>query len=194
MRSRRIGLTTTVITAALALAGCSVADDSGPDSTRTSAVDATTGASDAEQESAGQAGIDLANLPEPVATGRIPAIVEGDPQATMDVAFYGLRRSGKVVIATYSFTVNSTDDRERWLYHYLGDQGWHPYLIDSTNLNKHEVLQGSGRAQTEYQGARFRPGQTSYAYAMFAAPPQDVTTMDVAVVDGMPAVAGVEIK
>ena len=62
------------------------------------------------------------------------------------------------------------------------------------NLNKHGVLGGINGAVTNHQGGRFMPGETFYAYASFAAPPADVTTMDVMMVEGAPLATGVEIR
>jgi hypothetical protein len=144
------------------------------------------------------AGVDFANLGDPVATAEAPATVEGDEDATMTVALYGLHRQGDTVVATYSFQVHSDEtDVNQYLYRYLGGTGWHPYAIDSVNLNRHGVIgsvDGNLGAQTEYQSTYFRPGQTYYAYAVFAAPPEDVTTMDVALVDGAPLATGVRIQ
>ncbi len=146
--------------------------------------------------SAAAAGVDLTDLGDPVATAEIPASVEGDPEATMTVQLFGLEKQGETVVATFAFTVNSEDgsDEQRQLYHYLGNTGWHPYAIDTVNLNKHGVLGGAKTGQTDYQGSRFKPGQTFYDYASFAAPPADVTTMDVMMVDGAPMATGVEIR
>lgn len=148
-------------------------------------------------ESAAEAGIDPSQLGEPIGVATMPAVVEGDPEATMDVALYSLERDGNTVQATFSFHVNSEDgaDDPRWIYHYLGSQGWRPFLIDTVNLTRHDVMgAGQTRAMTDYSGAQFRPGTTFYAYASFAAPPEDVTTMTVHVVDGAPAITDVEIR
>ena len=46
-------------------------------------------------------------------------------------------------------------------------------------------------AQTQpVHSQRFRPGQTFYAYAMFAAPPEGVTTMDVQLLTGLQLAEG----
>src|SRR5699024_2291861 len=63
------------------------------------------------------------------------------------------------------------------------------------NLTKHTVLHnGAETAQTSSQGAELRPGQTLHGYAMFAAPPEDVTAMDVMLVAGATPATGVEIR
>jgi hypothetical protein len=82
-----------------------------------------------------------------------------------------------------------------WLYDYLGGRRWAPYAIDPVNLNRHNVLteHPSQSTVTDSQGAVFGPGQRLAAFAIFAAPPQDVTAMDVMLVEGAPFATGVEI-
>lgn len=140
--------------------------------------------------------IDLGELPQSIATASVPATVDGDPEATLTVSLHELRRDGKRLIALFSFLVESSkEDEAHWLYDYLGDELWTPYLIDPVNLTKHTVLHnGAETAQTSSQGAEFRPGQTLHGYAMFAAPPEDVTAMDVMLVEGATPATGVEIR
>jgi hypothetical protein len=154
--------------------------------------------SDVVADDSAPAGVDLTARGEPVATAKVPAVVEDDPDATMTVALYGLERQGDTVVATYSFTVHSkTSDGDSWIYDYLGGTGWEPYAIDTENLNKHGVLKdkdGTNEAKTDDQGQKFRPGQTMAAHAVFAAPPEDVKTMDVMLVDGAPLATEVPIR
>lgn len=171
-------------------------DGGGESSTGDPGSTGTGSEDDVVDEAAATAGVDLTDLGEPVATAEIPATVDGDDEATMTVQLFGLEKQGGTVVATFAFTVNSTagSDDPRDLYHYLGGAGWHPYAIDTVNLNKHGVLGGAKAGQTDYQGMRFRSDQTFYAYASFAAPPADVTTMDVMMVTGAPLATGVEIR
>lgn len=190
------------LAAALLLTGCSLGapaqfEESAAPAPAQSASPAEDAEEDASAESAQAAGIDPADLGDPIATITIPAVVEGDPEATMDVSLLSLRRDGKTVIANYSFLVHSTavEQKERWIYHYLGGQAWEPHLIDSVNLTRHDVLGDyPNEAMTDYQGTQFRPGTTFYAYAAFAAPPEDVTAMNVAMVDGAPLVMDVPLR
>lgn len=146
-------------------------------------------------EDAAAAGVDPNTVGDPIASAEAPAIVEGDPEATMTVNLHSLTRSGETVLAVYSFQVHSTHtDHQDDLYNYFGGDGWHPFLIDTKNLNRHDVLTGAGDAQTDYMGGEFRPGQTFYAYAVFAAPPADVTTMDASLSDGVPMATGVPLR
>lgn len=152
---------------------------------------------DVTEQSASAAGIDPSTLGEPVATVTVPANVQGDNDATMDVSLYSLTRDGETVVGVFSFHVNSEngDDEARWIYHYLGSQSWNPHLIDTTNLHRHDVLMQSGvRAATDHQGVKFRPGQTLFAYAAFAAPPADIDTVTVSLVDGGAAVQEVPVQ
>lgn len=166
-------------------------EQTGDDSTATDA------AARVSQESAAAAGIDLTQVPDPIATATVPATVEGDPEATMQVSLLSLVRDGETVIANVSFRVDSEggSTTPRWIYHYLGDFSWKPHLIDTTNLTRHDVLGTSPTwAMTESQGSKFSPGQTFYAYAAFAAPPEGTTTVNVHLVDGSPAATEVPIQ
>lgn len=153
---------------------------------------------DTTQQSAAAAGINLLDLGDPIGTATIPASIVGDPEATMEVSLYDLRRNGSTVVANFSFRVQSEDapDASQSLFTYLGSSFWKPFLIDTTNLTRHDVLGGSRSelAMTVDSSMRFSPGTTFYAYASFAAPPEDVTTMTVHLVDGAPSIPDVEIQ
>ena len=189
------------------LSGCSGGDSAAPakaapvgstasPSSSSSSSSSDPNAADRAAE-ASKAGIDPANPPKPIASATAAAVVEGDPKATMRLDLLGLKRTGKTVLATFAFTVTSPggSTRPQWIYDYLGDTGWHPQLVDTTNLKLHRVVKAGGRpVATDYQGAKFAPGQTLYAYAVFAAPPSDVTTMDVIPSDNVPALPDVPLS
>ncbi|MFX0539420.1 hypothetical protein ACQBAT_12205 [Ornithinimicrobium sp. Y1847] len=148
---------------------------------------------DVSAQSAQQAGIDLRELGEPIATTRVPARIAEDDEATMDVSIYRLERQGETLVGTFSFRVNSehrfTSATNQRLYDYLGSGYWNPFLVDTQNLNRHDVLKHSAvEAKTDVLSVRMQPGQIVYGYAVFAAPPADVDTMSVNMVDGAPAV------
>ncbi|SMY03264.1 hypothetical protein [Brevibacterium aurantiacum] len=203
----RTALSAAAAVLALTLTACS----SGDDADKQSADDAQTqesteesseaAGSKGESGSAEAAGLDPNNLPDPVATQDIPATVKGDDEATMTVQLFPLKRKGETLVAQFAFTVNSEkaadeDDPGDNLYGYLGRNGsWSPFLVDSQNLRKHHVLKYSvDKAQTDSVGTNFKPGQTHYAFAVFAAPPPDVDEVEVSVVDGMNLVTGVKIS
>lgn len=149
-------------------------------------------------EDAAAVGVDLTGVGEPIATAEAPATVKGDESATMTVSLHSLTRRDGTLVGTYSFRVEASQagsDDPQDLYDYLGGDGWHPFAVDTTNLNRHDVMSSGGRdAASDYMGQDFRPGQTFYAFAVFAAPPEDVTTMDVALVDGAPMATEVPIR
>lgn len=206
-------LTPMTLLCALALAGCSGADEPGavdttspaasaaastasaPGSASASSGSASSEGDDVEEQSAAAAGIDLHAVAEPIATATVPAVVADDPDATMEVALLDLERDGDTVIGTFSFTVDADGAAEaRWLWDYLGDQSWRPFLVDTTNLTRHDVLMSPGTyAMTSSQGLKFRPGQTMYGFASFAAPPADVTTMTVQLIEGAAPATAVEL-
>lgn len=205
LRRRALGS----LAAVLALSACSVGLGGDPEQTTPEATADGTGdgasdngganPGDAENavvdEGAAAAGVDLTDLGEPIATAEVQADVEGDDDATMTVSLYGLERQGETLVGTYSFLVHSDSREERWIYDYLGNQRWEPYLVDTQNLNRHGVLgKYPEEAMTDSQGPKFRPGQNFYAYAAFAAPAEDVGTMDVLMVGGAPLVTAVPIR
>lgn len=146
---------------------------------------------DVEADSAAAAGVDVNDVGEPLATATIPATVQGDEDATMEVAVHSMVRDGDVVLGTFSFQVQS-DARgvaPAWIYSYLGSRSWQPYFVDTVNLTRHDVVSGTGvEAATSSQKLKFLPGQTIYGYAVFAAPPPDVTTVTLSLVEGTPTV------
>lgn len=205
-------ITAGALVGALVLAGCSADSEKGnadgPNQGTSSGESADSSPSTddpdakAAAEEAAKAGIDPANPPKPIASVTTAADVEGDPKATVKIDLLSLKRDGKAVIAAYAFTVNAAEgasDEPRWIYHYLGGDAWSPTLVDTKNLKLHKVLQSDSdvapeKAQTDSQGVKFKPGQTVYAYAMFAAPPEDVTKMDVVMGDNVPAIPNVPLS
>ncbi|WP_169253346.1 hypothetical protein [Brevibacterium sp. 'Marine'] len=202
---RRTALSAAAAALALTMTACTSGDDAedpnpeGAETQETGQESGEAAGSTEESGSAEAAGLDPNDLPDPVASQEIPATVEGDDTATMTVELFPLKRQGETVVAQFAFTVNSDktdeDDDGDDLYGYLGDASWTPFLVDSQNLRKHHVLKYSvDRAQTGYQSTTFKPGQTHYAFAVFAAPPPDVNEVEVSVVDGMNLVTGVTIS
>ena len=187
---------TSVVALIPLLVGCTIGGgDPTPTTTQSSVAPSagTTAPSSVEASSAAQAGVDLTNLPAPIASATIAAHVSGDPNAKLTINLHQLRRTGKVVTATFSFQVTSTVTEADSLFDYLNRQSWWPYLVDTQNLKRHDVVTGGGaRAKTD-DLTSFAPGQTLYAYAMFAAPPQDVTTVDVQMLGGAPTATNVPI-
>lgn len=138
-----------------------------------------------------------ANYPAPIFTTEAPAIVKGDPNATVTASLHGLKREGETVTALYSFKLNTTVKEEQGFFYLNGNERWTPFVIDTKNLRKHTPLateNNQERAMTELIDVDIMPGQTAYAFATFAAPPADVKTMDVMLWSTGEVAKGVEIK
>ena len=194
--NRRTLIPAVLLAFVVGLTGCTVPGTNPPSQPASSSASASATPGSVESESAQQAGVDLTNLPAPIASGTTAATVDGDPDATMTVALHSLKRGGKVLTAVFSFRVTSTVATSASLYKYMGGTVWFPYLVDTDNLNRHDPLTGGGAsAKTDTSlSPKFSPGQTVYAYAMFAAPPAAVTTMNVQIMSNLPTVVAAPIS
>lgn len=166
------------------------------------------GASDAGGASAGSdqggangkpasGGQNKANYPAPIFTTERPVEVKEDPNATLTVNLHQLKREGETVTAYVSFTLNTTAKEAKDFFYLNGSLIWKPFLLDNVNLKKHTPLSTTNSqhyAMTPMEDVDLMPGQTVYAFATFAAPPQDVKQMDVSLMDGVEVAKGVEIK
>lgn len=171
----------------------------------------TDGASGGSSASAVDNGSDVAqqygvdpNNPGPVlGEGRSAIQWDDGDKATMVTTLHSLKRDGNTVVAVFSFTptVEGGSEETQPLYWALGNSGpWEPALIDTKNLNRHGPLAMDNEdAPRDYMRSdalkvELADGQTTYAYAVFAAPPEDVTSMDVIMGDGMPALKDVPLQ
>ena len=142
-------------------------------------------------------GQNKANYPAPIFTTERPVEVKEDPNATLTVNLHQLKREGDTVTAYVSFTLNSTAKEAKDFFFLNGSLIWKPFLIDNVNLKKHTPLSTTNSqhyAMTPMEDVDLMPGQTTYAFATFAAPPADVKQMDVSLMDGTEVAKGVEIK
>lgn len=112
---------------------------------------------------------------------------------TLDIL--GLQRSGELVVLSYAFTVDSTSTRPQRLWDWVGGTWVEPRLVDGAEMKLHEVVRaGSQRLATDSAGSpRFGAGETFYGYAVFAAPPESTTTMDI-LFDGAPGLTNIPIQ
>lgn len=152
------------------------------------------GGANGQQAGGGQ---DKANYPAPVFTTERPVEVKEDPNATLTVNLHQLKREGETVTAYVSFTLNTTAKEAKGFFYLNGSSRWRPFLLDNVNLKKHTPLSTTNSqhyAMTPMEDVDLMPGQTTYAFATFAAPPQDVKNMDVNLLDGVEVAKGVEVK
>lgn len=149
------------------------------------------------QGSDGQSGGNAGNYPEPILTTKCPATVEDDPGATFTVNLHQLKKEGETVTIYVSFTLNSTTKKTENMWTLNNRSNWHPHLVDTKNMRLHEPLTSKNhgaKALTDLFETSMTGGDTVYAFATFAAPPADVTHMDVSIIDGAEVAKGVEIQ
>lgn len=147
-------------------------------------------------EAAKEAGIEPDSPPEPIATVTMPGSNIKTPDAETDITLdlLGLRRDGDLLVLNLGFTPK---EGQRTSYYGWTGTSWAPQIVDTTNLKVHSVVEGpEGRLATGTgpTGIPVAGGQTLYLYAVFAAPPKDVTTVTVKPADGAPAFTHVEIQ
>ncbi len=159
-------------------------DSTGPDSSDTDSPDTgSTGAGPTatEGETAPTPARATATFPAPFAKG-----------ATVDVALHGLKRRGRLLDLTFSLTPHAPEGsgaREKLSpYRILGQNSFNVTLIDTVNVKRHVVVKDS-------EGKTLKPDdvfttilldQPGFLTYTFAAPPADVTHMDVHIADWTP--------
>jgi hypothetical protein len=202
---RRLAATAAALTLTLTAAGCGAGGDEGGDAgsattgtaSSTPPVDAGTSSPSDLDEAARAAGVDPTSPPTSVASVTMPGrTIDGTP-TELAVDLFSLKRQDELLVLTIGITPDA--DVEGKATSFLGWTGttWSPSLVDTKNLKLHRVVETAGTRVATGTGAvstSFGPGQTLYLYAVFAAPPQDVTTMTVKPVDGAPALTGVTIR
>lgn len=114
------------------------------------------------------------------------------PDATVEVAVHGLNRRGRLLDLVFSLTprVPGGDQSDQRInpYRILGRQSLNVTLIDTVNLKRHLVVKDS-------RGRELKPddvwtntliGRQLVLTYTFAAPPEDVTKMDVHIANWPP--------
>jgi hypothetical protein len=106
-----------------------------------------------------------------------------------------LKRKDKLLILTAAVTPKNSLAEPQSLFRVLGNHSWFPKLIDTTNLKQYAVVRSGGsRLATSDLGVEAASGQPMFVYAVFAAPPADVTSINVLFADGIPALTDVPIQ
>jgi hypothetical protein len=148
----------------LLLAGCTGGGDGGGDR-----GEAAAGAS-AEPSSGATEVVGETTLPY---SGR-------DGEAVVEV--HALRARGELVQLTLTFTAEGGDDgATASLYDLWGSAGSSPYLVDTASLNRHDVVapEGGSPLAPDVVGTSLSFGEPRSLSYTFAAPPENVASMDV---------------
>ncbi|WP_055483853.1 hypothetical protein [Sphaerimonospora mesophila] len=165
-------------------------DSTGSDSSGTDSPGTDSPGTDSSGTGSTAAGGDAAAPTPALAEATFPApFAKG---ATVDVALHGLKRRGQLLDLTFSLTPHAPDGsgaREKLSpYRILGQNSFNVTLIDTVNVKRHVVVEDS-------EGKTLKPddvfttilldqqGMLTYT---FAAPPADVTRMDVHIANWTP--------
>jgi hypothetical protein len=182
---RRSWLIVAAVCGVLGLGGCFGGDD-GDDSGGSPAATPTPAA-----------GTEETATPTPTATvegGTEGALAQrtvkarGSRSTTVDIAVLGLEVQGKLAQLTLSFAAHDPEaapDDSPSLYELNDQQPLYVTLVDPVNLRRYNVVSDSGGQKLESGAVETAvpiDGSTDARY-MFAAPPPDVTEIDVSVGD-----------
>jgi hypothetical protein len=176
---------------AIFAAGCGGDDDGGDGQDQAATPEAT-----AEATAEGQAtatATATAEGDEPAAEGAVPAAIaeqkglkaRGAKETTVDIAVTGLKVDGELATLSLAFTMYGSEDTSDSLFELNGGYRLFVTLVDPVNLKRYMVVTDSdGRELQSDASETYVPqdGTTTAQYT-FAAPPPNVTEIDVAVGD-----------
>ena len=192
----------TAVVVALALTACSGEEKEGPgDQGATSAAanpspsPSGSASADPEENGSAAAGVGLEALDNPIATVEARTGMEKDPEGTVKVDILGLKRKDKLLILTAAVTPTNSLAEPQNLFRVLGSHSWSPTLVDTANLKQYSVVRAKGgRLASGDLSVKAASGQPMFVYAVFAAPPTDVTKINILFADSIPALTDVAIQ
>jgi hypothetical protein len=186
---------------AVLAAGCSGSSSEGGDPAKPSATASAAQPSQpaaatpdpAASNGAAQAGVD----PDAPAIASVTAAigVDGDPKGHIKVEILSLKRKDKLLVMTARVTPTNTLTEPQFLYRVLGNHLWEPSLIDSVNLKQYGTVNSSGGpTKSGAVNVESVSGEPMYLYAIFAAPPAGVPSINVLFSDGVPILNDVPLS
>ncbi|KGN31022.1 hypothetical protein N802_05300 [Knoellia sinensis KCTC 19936] len=193
-RSQR-ALVAIALASILGLTACSGGDETDsttPTDSGSSQSVTTANGGEAADNGAAAAGIDINNVPKAIATQTIPADREVGVD-TVKVDLLRLERKGKIVEAVFALTPKMTTPGESVNIH-GGLNGAEPNvrLIDPVNLKLYKTIElaNSNGKQLETNimtAGDFVEGKPVFVWGAVAAPPEEVSKVDVLVFEsGVP--------
>lgn len=187
------------IIAAGGLAGCSngndAPDENGSDTTATTAApgsdkgsgdtpaDDEEAAGDPQKNGAAQAGIDLADPPDPIGEVTVPIDEDGITETKVEVL--EAKKRGKVLLVTFRFTPEGTTSNDVSIYGAMGNHSFSPELIDLENLKKYKYVPSHTVDDIAVSG---KVGEPLYGYTSFPLPPDDLEAIDMKVSELAPPI------
>jgi hypothetical protein len=201
LRARILSASTAVVVA-LASTACSSEEKEGPGDQGAASAAASpspspsgSASADPEENGSAAAGVGLEALENPIATVEARTGMEDDPEGTVKIDVLGLKRKDKLLILTAAVTPDNSLARPQNLFSVLGNHTWRPTLVDTVNLKQYSVVRAQGgRLASADLSVKAASGQPMFVYAVFAAPPTDVTKINILFADSIPALTDVAIQ
>ena len=191
MRGARAGVVLPIMIASIvALTSCAASTDESPTAepeTSASATSEGAGSNTSDEAEAAEKGEIVASQEVTLPGGLGVALVEVEP----------LRVDGKVQVLTIHVTPQLTEDAtDLSLYDLVGLQQYRPRLIDTENLKEYNALQDDNGDYlvSDYAITRAGNGATFTAWAVFAAPEDEIDSIYVLVADTMPRFLDVPVE
>lgn len=178
-----------ILVCVVTVSGCASADRGAAgdqSASQSTAADARQNPSATPQETSGAATVDTAKV---LAKATYDAPFA--PKGTVDIAVHGLKRRGKLLDLTISVTPHNPENTgggKISLYRIMGERDLFVTLIDTVNLKRHLVVKDAGgdALGPESVITNTTLDQQLVLSYTFAAPPENVTKMDVHVGDWAP--------
>ncbi|WP_404429712.1 hypothetical protein LG299_09845 [Microbacterium lacus] len=179
---------------AVGLAGCTASGENEEPATDSSSAPSTDSEAnddaevDPDTSGAADAGIDLDNPPEAIASIEVPVTMD-DGTDSMLIEVVGMRHVEDVLVATFRFTAAGEDAGVEpvSLFRQMG-LFW-PALIDYKNLVRYDSVR---KLTTDSGFVESRVGSPMYTSATFAYP-EGADTVDISVNSGLPPIADVPV-
>ncbi|WP_155884517.1 hypothetical protein [Actinomadura flavalba] len=166
---RRISLAAAAGATVLALTGCGVLGDDGSPSG---------GGPGPDRQQPAVAGYVPLDPAKPIVKATVQTQAGGG--GTLELGVAELRVKGKLLHLTMVLTPRVGDANGVSVYELNGRHGPDPTLLDTVNLKRHSVVKvGMKSLEPEYVSVRLPAGRPSLQSYVFAAPPDNVRSMDV---------------
>ena len=191
MRETKAGVVLPIMIASiLTLTSCAASTDGSSTAEPETSASATSESAESDTSSEAEAvknGETVASQEVTLPDGHGTALVEVEP----------LRVDGKVQVLTIHVTPQLTDDgADLSLYDLVGFVQYRPRLIDTENLKEYNALQDDNGDYlvSDFAITRAANGATFTAWAVFAAPEDEIDSIDVLVADTMSRFVDVPVE
>lgn len=171
------------------------ASSAGSSSAGASSQTPTAGQKDPVDNGAASAGIDPMNPPKPIASLTAPAAYTKDPKAKALIDIFSITRQGRLATLTMAVTPTFDSVDSVSLFTLMGHHTFRPTMVDPINLRKYDVVTSrSSRLSSSETSTRAYSGEAMFIWAVFAAPPANVTKVNLNLFDTVPTIMDVPVQ